>query len=133
MRLHPDTSSPMGKLFALVALLLAGLWLPVTSHEFLESAGFIHQAGLASDAGPAHDAADGLCQPTDAATQLRAPTLLSPPWLVTLLETTVVGVMPGAATAVFRRPARPYDEASGRPWHFALRQAVPGRAPAAAA
>lgn len=130
MRSSPATCAPLGKLLALVALLLATLWLPVTSHEFLESAGLIHQAGLPGDAGPSHDAADGLCQPADAATTLRAPTFLCLPWLVALLEFVVVVVIPGTAIAGCHRPARPGDEARGRPWHFALRQAVPGRAPA---
>ena len=58
--------SPVRRVYVILALLLAALWVPMTSHCLLEDAGWIHHdkccdTGDDGD-GTGHDAADGICQ-----------------------------------------------------------------------
>jgi hypothetical protein len=124
--LHPR----LDRVVALFALLLAVAWLPITSHELLESAGLIHQdEGLDGDEGPAHDAADGLCQLHHGGISLKAPTWYSLGWLVTAIELSVAALfVVFRASSHLRWPTESPPGVAG-PWQFVLRLALPSRAP----
>lgn len=67
----------MPKLKTLCAVLLALLWVPVTSHCLLEDAGVIHHDACCETrdtaAGHGHDAADGNCRVESSSYQLPKP------------------------------------------------------------
>src|SRR5215207_9614718 len=77
------------RVVALIALLLAVAWVPITSHELLETAGWVHQDAPDGDHGPAHEAADGVARLVDGGIFLKAPTLFSIAWIVALVELSV--------------------------------------------
>lgn len=125
-RLH---SPQLRRLYAFCALLLAVAWVPLTSHELLESAGWIHQDAADSDHGPAHEAADGLCRLHDGGVFLKAPALFSDGWIATVTEFSVSSLFLERVVASSLRRATESPPGLARTWQFVLRLALPGRAP----
>ncbi len=129
----------------IVALVLLTLWVPLTSHELLEQAGFIHHSGHVAavvavpdshdhgaDPEGGHDAADGLCRIDWGGSPLKVlPTavLVLPPWMTAGLD--VLCRFTGASS----EEATPPDwsltppPAGAMSWQFSFRAALPARAP----
>ena len=130
---HCGIYSRLNRVMALLALVLAIVWVPMTSHELLKVAGWIHQEGPAGDHwhyGPAHEAADGIARVVDGGTLLKAPNF------------SASGVMIAFAVlfSVFRlvtayQAELPLQRTTESPpglirsWQFVLRMALPGRDP----
>ena len=116
--------------FVLTAVLLVTLWLPVTSHEWLESVGLIHaQEDLGHDA--RHDAADGVCRLEHGVVLLKAPTLVaqsSLPIAAVKLISAVVDFSFAPVTLVYLSTAPPALAAT---WQFSHRTASLNQAPPA--
>ena len=114
---------------ALLALLLAIVWVPLTSHELLEAAGVIHHDGADADAEPAHEAADGLYRAHDGAVLLKAPTfaLLGILTFAVVLSCTPRFVPRVIASYLRRETASP--PGLSRRWHFLQRLALPSQSP----
>lgn len=129
MSLHIAKSPLLTRALACVALLLAMVWLPIASHELLESSGIIHHDGPDGDNGPAHEAADGLCRIFDGGILLKAPTLFSFSWIVPALELSLAALVLVACVETFLRRATESPPGLVRTWQFVLRQALPSRAP----
>ena len=114
----------------LTALLLITLWLPVTSHDWLESAGWIHaQEDSGHDA--RHDAADGVCRLEHGVVLLKAPTLVvqsSLPIAAEKLISAVVDFSFAPVTLVYLSTAPPGLAAT---WQFSHRTASLNQAPPA--
>lgn len=130
----PRTQFRLNQVVALIALLLAVAWVPMTSHELLESVGLIHQDvphhdGTHGDEGPNHEAADGLCRIFDGGVFLKAPTLFSFSWIVPALELSLAALVLVACVETFLRRATESPPELVRTWQFVLRQALPSRAP----
>jgi hypothetical protein len=121
--------SRLNRVVALIALLLAVAWLPMTSHELLESAGMIHQDGPDGDHSPAHEAADGFMRLHDGGIFVKAPTLLSVGWIVAVVELSVTGLVVACRVESYLRRATESPPGLIRTWQFALRLALPSRAP----
>ena len=136
----------MGRFKHIVALLLLALWVPLTSHELLEQAGFIHHSDHVvaaanaadthdhgSDDGDGdHDAADGLCRIDWGGVTLKGPAaaaVLLPLWLT--VGEDIFRQIPGLVALKATPPgwslSPPPERAAS--WHFALRAALPARAP----
>ena len=117
--------------------LLVAIWLPASSHAFLETFGLIH--GQHADQGhddhsnpdgphehdsANHDAADGLCRPASFEVKFSAP----PAVVSTLLNALL------AVEEMRRRPESPALSSLALPqlskgWQFSFRTALPARAP----
>jgi hypothetical protein len=118
-----------------MALLLAVAWVPMTSHELLEAAGWIHQDGPDGDHGdhdhgPAHEAADGVARLHDGGTFLKAPTFASLGLIVAFAVTFSLSRLLAVCRAEL--PLRRATESPPglvRTWQFVLRMALPSRAP----
>lgn len=128
----------MRKLKSIVALLLAALWLPASSHALLEHLELIHHvhADHEADSGGPHEheadnhaAADGLCLAPSVKTLPTKPVAVVPfPWLdVALLN---------AAQNFSALPSHPGPSPPGTAppefshcWQFSFRAALPVRAP----
>lgn len=121
--------SRLNRVVALIALLLAVAWLPMTSHELLESAGIIHQDGPDGDHGPAHEAADGLARLHDGAIFLKAPTLFSVGWIIAAVDVSISCLVIASGADWYLRRSTESPPGLARTWQFALRLALPGRAP----
>jgi hypothetical protein len=117
------------RLVALIALLLAVAWVPLTSHELLEAAGWIHQDTPDGDHGPAHEAADGFARQHDEGISVKAPTLFSVTWLVAVLELSISALVIACCAQSYLRRAAESPPELVRTWQFALRLALPSRAP----
>ena len=134
-----------------VTLLLLAVWLPASSHAFLQQVGFIHQvhehdeaaeADHHSDAAPhpdaghphehgadTHAAADGLFVASSAKVQLAKPSVVEVlPWLAAavLISAEVPSVL--AAHSGPAPPGVAPPECSHR-WQFSFRATLPIRAP----
>jgi hypothetical protein len=116
----------------LTALLLVTLWLPLSSHDWLEAAGWIHQHVGHDDGDPDHAAADGHVRIEQTGLTVSAPHVIRHPWhsFVAKLERVAppLVLIPGEPPVLFGHA--PPDLA--RAWQFVLRQALPGRAPSPA-
>lgn len=112
------------------ALLLAVIWVPSTSHQLLESAGWIHQNSAGTDDdGPAHDAADGNFQAHGNEIRPAKPALISLGWLVDSTGIFAVTLFLAAGVAWYLRRETASPPGWLRPWQFVVRAALPGRAP----
>lgn len=115
------------------AFVLAGLWLPVTSHCALEEAGLIDE--VACDGAAADDASRcgrDSCSTVEAShyRMSHAPTMASAP--VLLLCGEVYAVIPPAETIIVAPIAPERTDCPPelpRTWHFVARAALPVRAP----
>lgn len=116
-------------MIAFWALLLAVVWVPLASHELLESAGWIHQHPAGGEDGPAHDAADGNCQMNGSEIRLAGPAPISLRVPVEGAETLAVALFLAAGVAWYLRRETASPPGWRRPWHFVVRAALPGRAP----
>jgi hypothetical protein len=112
----------------LTALLLVTLWPLATSHELLESCGVIHVA-TQGDQDADHEAADGHVRLEYSQVPLKAPVLVSQPWLAEIGFVLVVTIPEGTVAS------RPLGHLSTAPpelrrtWQFTKRAALPARAP----
>ncbi len=121
----------------MLTLLLVAIWLPASSHVFLETFDLIH--GQHADQGhddhscpdgshdhdsADHDAADGLCRPVSFEVKFSVPSAVVSTLLIGLLTVEGMG----------RRPESPalsshaLQELS-KGWQFSFRTALPARAP----
>jgi hypothetical protein len=141
MRFHPTVQ----KRKAIVAVLLVALWLPASSHAFLQHGGFIHQihahdgpadADHDSDSGHHHEndgdnhaAADGLCVVASGRIPLAKPSAVAPlPWLTVAVPGEVENTSAPRAIFDLSPPGVAPPELSPR-WQFTSRAALPVRAP----
>jgi hypothetical protein len=111
---------------AIVALLLAGIWIPVSAHDWLEAAGWIHNRH--EDAGPAHEAADGLCRLDHGTVHIASPVWLD---FSALAWASPAAIEPRADPEIHRwilaRDTAPPGLAVT--WQFLERAALPSLAP----
>jgi hypothetical protein len=125
----------LNRVVALIALLLAVAWMPMTSHELLKAAGWIHQGSLDGDHddhdhGPAHEAADGIARLHNGGTFLKAPTFSPLGLIVAFAVALSLSRLLGMCRAEL-----PLQRATESPpglirtWQFVLRMALPSRAP----
>jgi hypothetical protein len=121
--------SRLNHVVALVALLLACAWVPITSHELLESAGLIYADGPHGELGPAHDTADGMVRNFEGGVFLKAPTWIHFSWFVPVVELSLAALMLSAGVESSLRRATESPPGLVRMWPFVLRQALPSRAP----
>lgn len=119
---------PVSKWAILTALCLITLWLPVTSHDWLESAGWIHShEDSAHDAH--HEAADGICRLEHGGVLLKAPTLAAQSSLPIAAAELLSAVGEWSfvpVTLIFHSTAPPGLAAT---WQFSHRTACPNQAP----
>ena len=136
----------MRRVKTIVALLIAALWLPASSHALLQHLGYIHQAHTHdesvdadhhedSDGSHEHDtdnhaAADGLCLVSSGKVSAAKPVVVATlPWLK------AATVLSGADIATsFERHSGPSPPGVAPPelshrWQFSFRAALPVRAP----
>ena len=108
------------------------LWLPVSSHEWLESAGLIHWADQ-GDQDANHEAADGVCQLDHGNAVVKSPSvsIRLPSALLSELVIKATAAELPVTDIVFHRSTAPPE--LPKPWQFSERTALPGRAPARAA
>jgi hypothetical protein len=110
-------------------LMMLALWMPVTSHELLESAGVIHQTNsdADSDGDHDHDAADGLVLVPSSgnAPVMGAALFCVLPAVVSLLPEPV-------ETRVTERNNSGTSPPLPNVWQFVHRAALPVRAPSSA-
>lgn len=111
----------------LTALLALALWLPASSHAWLESAGVIHADDDDHDAN--HEAADGVCRIESGVIALKPPVLA--PDILPMLVAEIVAVAgpasePPREIKLHRSTAPPELR---KMWQFTQRTALPGRAP----
>jgi hypothetical protein len=126
----------------MVAIALAAVWLPASSHALLQHAGFIHQIHVHEDEdhddhssqshehdADNHDAADGFC--LSSAGKVAAPLpgiVMVPDWLeVPSLPASVIAER-FAPHSGLSPPGVAPPELSHR-WQFSNRAALPARAP----
>ena len=106
-----------------MAVLMLTVWVPATSHTFLESVGMIHEHSI-PDSDSDHDAADGLVL---LPSSVNAPVVGAT--LVCMLPVAVF-LLPEPAEA---RPAHRIGSGTSPPlpndWQFVHRAALPVRAP----
>jgi hypothetical protein len=115
----------------LTALFLAAIWLPATSHTWLESAGIIHHHDHDGDEdhGASHEAADGCYRLQSTGVAVKAPTLFTET-VLPILETQVVIVSPSVArVAGVPRTRGTSPPELFRRWQFTERAALPSRPP----
>jgi hypothetical protein len=115
---------------ALIALLLAVIWVPVTSHDFLSLVGWVHdhhQNGHEETTD--HDFAHGCCMAQDAAVSLKAPTIFSFGLIAALAARALALVILIHLVSPFLAHIPELEPGWDRPWHFRLRLALPSRAP----
>jgi hypothetical protein len=140
-RLEKPFHAAVRRLTSIVALLLAALWLPASSHALLEHFELIHHvhADHEEDSDDSHEhgtnnhaAADGLCLAPSVKTPLSKPVAVVPlPWLAVALLNT--------AQNFFALPSQfgPSPPGTAPPelshcWQFSFRAALPARAPSLA-
>jgi hypothetical protein len=115
----------------LTALFALALWLPASSHAWLESVGVIHAVDDDHDAdhGSNHEAADGVCRVETGAIALKPPTLAPDilPMVVAAMVTAVCPVGEPPREAKLHRSTAPPE--LRKVWQFTERTALPGRAP----
>lgn len=116
-----------------MALLLALLWMPVSSHCLLECAEFIHQdaccqADLSSDHSHGHDAADGNCQVESRQLAAQKHDVLKECLLVALLKSIEFSLPEPSGVAFIPSEGVAPPELSSS-WQFVSRSAVSPRAP----
>jgi hypothetical protein len=124
-----------------VALLLAALWLPASSHVLLEHFEVIHHVHADHDEGSDgshehdadnHAAADGLCLAPSVKTPLAKPVAVVPlPWLAVALLNTAQDFCARPSHSGPSPPGTAPPEFSHR-WQFSFRAALPVRAPSLA-
>ena len=111
----------------LTALLLVVLWLPATSHEWLESAGVIHSAAH-GEHDPDHDAADGQGRLESGTVAPKVPVLTSQPWLCVIAVALSVIAPDQPIMKAVPCPCTAPPELRTT-WQFTERVALPSRAP----
>ncbi len=118
----------MQRIFQIVALLLAIFWLPATSHELLESAGWIHAH---DNTGPDvwHDAADGFCRTDQGPLLLKAPVLVPPLLVAIFADEITFAVEPIHFHPVGVAFASTAPPELATTWPFSRRMVGPNRAP----
>ena len=133
------------RLEVIVTLLILALWLPASSHAFLQHYGFIHQIYAHDDHGDSdhdedsegpqehgtdnHPAADGLCLASAGKVQMPTPTfVVLPGWLAVPLVATLMDANVAALHSGLSPPGTAPPEFSPR-WQFSFRAALPVRAP----
>jgi hypothetical protein len=116
----------------LTAALLVLLWVPASSHEWLEMAGLIHfSEHVENDA--SHDAADGVCR-LDASHVVVQPPSSAVQSLSTALLVEVISATISAEPAIEIHPHRSTAPPELRTtWQFSERTALPSRAPSTVA
>jgi hypothetical protein len=131
------------RLKSIVALLLAALWLPVSSHALLEHFELIHHVhadheheedsdGSHEHATDNHAAADGLCLAPSVKTPLSKPVAVVPlPWLAVALLDSSHHFTARPSPYGPSPPGTAPPELSHR-WQFSFRAALPARAPSLA-
>ena len=117
------------RVIALVAFLIAVLWVPTASHELLELAGWIHQDSDHDGHGMTHEAADGLCQLHHGGAVVKAPTMHSVGFILVIFQLSISGLLFVSSTASYLRRATEPPPGLARTWQFLLRLALPSRAP----
>ena len=137
-RLEKPFHAAVRRLKSIVALLLAALWLPVSSHALLEHFELIHHvhADHAEDSDGSHEhdtdnhaAADGLCLAPSVKTPLSKPVAVVPlPWLAVALLNTSHHFSARPSPYGPSPPGTAPPELSHR-WQFSFRAALPARAP----
>jgi hypothetical protein len=130
LMVSPGLHSQLNRVVALFALLLAIAWVPMTSHELLESAGVIHHDGPDGDHGPAHEAADGVARLHDGGALLKVPTFAWLGVLVAFVATVSLScLLIVSRAALLLRRSTESPPGLTRIWQFLLRMALPSRAP----
>ena len=112
----------------LSALLLIALWLPASSHEWLESSGFIHSTEHGDQDVP-HEAADGYCQLGQGRLFLKVPVLSAQPWLTVIADAIFALPLPEPLLANARLYPSTAPPELAKTWQFSQRTALPSRAP----
>jgi hypothetical protein len=121
----------------IVTMVLLALWLPATSHAWLEQAGWIHTSHAeAHDASGAdnddnHDAADGLCRIASTDVPVPSPELTARLSLASAAFSVTRAAWWEAALAL---PDGPDPPGAAPPelshtWQFSSRASLPARAP----
>jgi hypothetical protein len=116
-----------------MAVFLALLWLPVSSHCLLENAEIIHrdlccQPDPAHEHSHGHDAADGNCQVESRQITVQKQDLSKESLLLALLKSIEFSSVEAASVAVIRSDGVAPPELSPT-WQFVSRAAVSPRAP----
>ena len=120
----------------IVTILLLALWLPATSHEVLESAGWIHSDhannASSSDTANDHDAADGVCHVAATDVQVPQPSVASSPERSVAADFSLV--LAALLEASLAAPNGPDPPGAAPPelshtWQFSSRASLPPRAP----
>jgi len=116
-----------------MAVVLALLWVPVTSHCLLEEAGLIHhnaccQSSLGEDHSHGHDAADGCCQVESRQLAAQKHDVLKAVVLVTFLTASVFSTVDQPVVSSILGEGVAPPELSPT-WQFVSRAAVSPRAP----
>ena len=111
-------------------ILLLALWLPATSHELLEQAGWIHTEHTPGDTDTDHDAADGICLFASNHVLVPQPDLAASP----LLSMNFTFMLPTLMEASVAAPNGPDPPGACPPelshtWQFSSRASLPPRAP----
>lgn len=141
IRFHPTVR----KLKSIVAVILVALWLPASSHAFLQHIGFIHQVHAHDEAADGdhdsdserhhehgtdnHDAADGLCLVSSGKVPLaKLSDVASLPWLITVV------LRAAEIPSALQGHSGPSPPGVAPPelshcWQFSVRAALPIRAP----
>jgi hypothetical protein len=115
---------------ALIALLLAMIWVPVSSHDFLDLVGWVHDHHQDDHEHTTnHDFAHGCCVAQDVAVSLRAPTIFSCGLIAELAARALALVILIHLVSPFLAHIPELEPGWDRPWHFRLRLALPSRAP----
>ena len=123
-----NTYRRMSLIVRLTALLHLATWLPASSHEWLEDAGWIHgEQHAKQEAG--HDAADGHCRLERGVVLVKAPTLTPQPGAAFSIEAfsgIAMCTRPCPEPLTFQGTAPPELRST---WSFSRRMALPSRAP----
>ncbi len=115
---------------AVLALLLAIIWIPVSSHDFLELVGCVHDHHQNEHEHTTdHDFAHGCSMAQDGAVTLKAPTIFAFGLIAELAARALVVVTLIHLVSPFRTRIPEFEPGWDRPWHFRLRMALPSRAP----
>lgn len=140
-RLGKTFHAAVRRLKSIVALLLAALWLPASSHALLEHFELIHHVhadheedseGSHEHDTDNHDAADGLCLAPSVKPPLSKPVAVVPlSWLAVALLNTSHHFSARPSPYGPSPPGTAPPELSQR-WQFSFRTALPSRAPSLA-
>ncbi|HUG12538.1 MAG TPA: hypothetical protein VMM36_16085 [Opitutaceae bacterium] len=117
------------RISALCAVLLAVMWVPLTSHELLESIEWIHHEADADHPGAAHESADGHFRIHTSKVSVKEPSSMALGGIALPLPTTSVTLVRRPETVLPVRRETGSPPGTVQVWQFALRLALPSRAP----